>query len=67
MLQLMLYIFLAGFFILEITLLRILFANETSKSLNKLVGDRGFVQDNNKLMNINRNLVINKVPNRIKD
>ncbi|MEN1937390.1 hypothetical protein AAIE21_17835 [Paenibacillus sp. 102] len=44
--QLMLFIFLAVFFILELTLLRILFANQTNKIFNILSKGQGFVPDN---------------------
>ncbi|MEI4622923.1 hypothetical protein KFD70_15355 [Bacillus pfraonensis] len=46
MYQLMLFISLAVFFILELTLLRILFANQTNKIFNILSEGQGFVPDN---------------------
>ncbi|MBC6974826.1 hypothetical protein H9I32_21265 [Bacillus sp. Xin] len=44
--QLMLFIFLAVFFILELTLLRILFANQINKIFNILSEGQKFSPDN---------------------
>ncbi|WP_410982194.1 hypothetical protein [Bacillus cereus] len=44
--QLMLFIFLAVFFILELTLLRILFVNQTNKIFNILSEGQEFSPDN---------------------
>lgn len=68
MLQLMSSIFLVGLFILEVALLRMLFAHQTSTSLSKIVKGRSFVPENNNLRaHKDLDLVMKSVPTRIKD